>query len=101
MLGSAFEDSVSRDLVIQNHGTPTGRFTLRADKGAEFHLAALLQDFKKDLYFPFVSKSMEQEIVQNEQVKAAGILQAFLVLGVVGTFEDNQLFQKLLTMVVC
>lgn len=46
VLGCALQDSVGRDLVIQNHGAPACRFPLRADNGAEINLASLLQNFK-------------------------------------------------------
>ena len=87
MLRSTLQDCVGRNLIVQDHGAPTGRFPLGADKGAELHLTPFLQDLKEELHLPFVRKGVEQEVIQYEQILAADLLQLLLVLVVVLSFR--------------
>ena len=100
VLRSTLQDCVGRNLIVQDHGAPTGRFPLGADKGAELHLTPFLQDLKEELHLPFVRKGVEQEVIQYEQILAADLLQLLLVLVVVLFLQNNQRLQQLLTVLV-
>ena len=100
MLRGTLQNGIGRYFIVQNHGSPACRLTLRADKCAEFHFAPLLQDLKKDFHFTLIRKGMEEKVVQDEQIKAAGFLQPLLVLRVVRPLQHDHLFKKLFTVVV-
>lgn len=65
MLRSSLQNCTGRNLVVQDHGTPTGRFPLGADEGAELNLTPLLQNLSEDFHLSFVCKGVEQEVIQD------------------------------------
>ena len=74
MLGRALQNCVGRNLIIHDHGTPTGRVSLRADDGAEVNLTALFQDLEENLHFTLIAQSVEQEVIQDEKRGTADTL---------------------------
>ena len=71
-------NGVGGDLVIEDHGTPTGRFPLGADNGTQVNFAALLQNFKENLHLTLIRNGVQQKVVQNQQSGSAGLLSPFL-----------------------
>ena len=100
MLGCTLQNCVSRNLVVEDHRTPTCWLPLGADNGAETNLTALFQDFKQNLHFTLVCNRVQQEVIQNEQSSTTDLLQSFLVLGIILRLERHQSFQKSFAMVV-
>ena len=100
MSGRALQYGVGGNLVVQDHRAPAGRFTLRADNRTQVYFTAFFQYLKKNLHFALIRKRMEQEVVQNQQRRAACPFQSPLVFCVVGRFERYERLQQGLAMVV-
>lgn len=65
MLRSSLQNCTGRNLVVQDHGAPTGRFPLGADEGTELNLTPLLQNLSEDFHLSFVCTGVEQEVIQD------------------------------------
>ena len=100
VLCCAFQDCICGDLVIHDHGTPTGGVSLRADDGAEVNFTALFQYLKEDLHLTLIAESMQEKVVQDQKGCAANSLYALLVLHIVGSLERHKLLQQYFTVVV-